>query len=123
MPFEQYAQGAQVSMQRGDMLAAESALKQAITLADTELGAANAAKDDRVAQLYNNLGNCMRNLGRHAEAENAYKRALEIRTAALGPLHASEVIILENYAKLLRAMNREKEAEKMEKRALGIMRR
>lgn len=122
MSFEQYSQGAQVAMQRGDQTGAENSLKQAIQLAGTELGP-KAQKDDRVANLYNNLGNCLRNQGKHAEAENAYKTALEIRGAALGPLHASEVVILENYAKLLRGMNRTQEAEKLEKRALGIMRR
>lgn len=120
--FEQYAQGAQVAMQRGDMGGAENSLRQAIEIAERELGPA-AQKDDRVANLYNMFGNCLRNQGKHLDAETAYKRALEIRGLALGPLHASEVVILENYAKLLRAMNRPAEAEKMEKRALGIMRR
>lgn len=120
--FEQYSQGAQVAMQRGDMTAAENSLKQAIEIATKELGPA-AWKDDRVANLFNNLGNCLRNQGKHLDAEPAYQKALEIRQAALGPLHASEVVILENYAKMLRACNRMQEAEKMEKRALGIMRR
>jgi tetratricopeptide (TPR) repeat protein len=120
--FEQYAQGAQVAMQRGDMSAAESSLKQAIQLAEQELGA-TAQKDDRVANLYNSLGRCQHNQGKLIDAENAYKTALDIRQRALGPLHASEVIILENYAKLLKAAGKTQEAEKIEKRALGIMRR
>ncbi len=120
--FEQYWQGAQVAMQRGDQAGAESSLRLAIEHATKELGPA-AQKDDRVANYYNNLANCLRNQGRHADAEGAYKSALEVRQAALGPLHASEVVILENYAKMLRACNRTQEAEKLEKRALGIMRR
>jgi tetratricopeptide (TPR) repeat protein len=120
--FEQYAQGAQVAMQRGDMGGAESSLRQAIQLAEQELGP-TAQKDDRVANLHNNLGRCLHNQGKLIEAETAYKTALEIRQRALGPLHASEVIILENYAKLLKAAGKTQEAEKMEKRALGIMRR
>lgn len=122
MSFEQYSQGAQVSMQRGDQAGAENSLRTGIQIATTELGP-KALKDDRVAAMYNNLANCLRNQGKHAEAEEAYKQALEIRTAALGPLHATEVIILENYAKMLRATGRTAEAEKMEKRAIGIMRR
>ena len=122
MSFEQYAQGAQVAMQRGDMSSAENSLKQAIQLAQGELGP-KAQKDDRVAVIYNNLGRCLHNQGKLIDAENAYKTALEIRQAALGPLHQSEVIILENYARLLRASNKPQEAEKIEKRALGIMRR
>jgi hypothetical protein len=57
------------------------------------------------------------------EAETVYKRALEVRRKALGPLHKDEMLILENYAKVLRALGNEKEAAKMEQTALGIMRR
>jgi hypothetical protein len=48
---------------------------------------------------------------------------LEVRRKALGPLHKDEMLILENYAKVLRALGNEKEAAKMEQTALGIMRR
>ena len=99
-----------------------SGAEWAVQLASQELGA-QAEKDDRVAVIYNNLGNCLRNQGKLPDAEAAYKKALEIRQAALGPLHASEVVILENYAKLLKVCGRTKEAEKLEQRALGIMRR
>ena len=122
MSFEQYAQGAQVAMQRGDQGGAENSLRQGIKLAESELGP-NAQKDDRVASMYNNLGRCLHNQGKLAEAEEAFKAALQIRQAALGPLHATEVIILENYAKLLKAANKPQEAAKIEQRVLGIMRR
>lgn len=120
--FEQYAQGAQVAMQRGDMNAAENSLRQAIQLATQDLGP-KALKDDRVANLYNMLGKCLHNQGKLIDAEQAYKTALEVRQAALGPLHETEMIILENYAKVLKAAGKDAEAEKMQQRALGIMRR
>lgn len=120
--FEQYAQGAQVAMQRGDMTAAENSLRQAIQIAQSDLGP-KAQKDDRVANLYNMLGKCLHNQGKLIDAEQAYKTALEIRQAALGPLHESEIIILENYAKLLKAAGKTAEAAKIEQRVLGIMRR
>jgi tetratricopeptide (TPR) repeat protein len=61
--------------------------------------------------------------GKYPEAEGYYKRALEVRQKALGALHKEEVVILENYAKLLRQLGREAEAKKLEDRAMGIMRR
>lgn len=122
MSFEQYAQNAQVAMQQGNQSAAEQQLKQGIQMAEQQLGA-NVGKDDRVAAIYNNLGRCLQNQGRYADAEEAYKKALEIRQAALGPLHATEGIILENYARCLRAANKPQEAAKIDQRLLGLMNR
>jgi tetratricopeptide (TPR) repeat protein len=120
MSFDHFAQNAQVAMQQGNQSAAEQQLKQGIQTAEQQLGA-NVNKDDRVANLYNQLGKCLQNQGRFGEAEEAYKKALEVRQAALGPLHASESIILENYARCLRAANKPQEAAKVDQRLLGIM--
>lgn len=122
MAFDQYGQQAQVAMQQGNQSSAEQQLKQGISVAEQELGA-NVNKDDRVANMYNNLGRCLQNQGRFPDAEEAYKKALEIRQAALGPLHATESIILENYARCLRAANKPAEAAKIDQRLLGIMNR
>ena len=53
-------------------------------------------------------------------AEPLCRRALTILTKALGADHPNVALMLENYADLLRKMNREGEAEKMETRAKAI---
>ncbi len=60
------------------------------------------------------------NQGKYAEAEPLYKRSLAIREKALGPQHPDVAQSLENYAALLRNMNREDEVAKMEARAKAI---
>ncbi len=59
-------------------------------------------------------------LGRYAEAEPLYKRALAIREKALGPEHPSVATSLENYAARLRKTGRSTEAAKLEARAKAI---
>ena len=54
------------------------------------------------------------------EAEPLYKRALAIVEKTLGAEHPNVAIILSNYAELLRIMNREAEAVKLESRAKEI---
>ncbi|MDA2914481.1 tetratricopeptide repeat protein, partial [Acidobacteriia bacterium AH_259_A11_L15] len=49
-----------------------------------------------------------------------YRRALAIFEQALGPEHPHVATTLESYAALLRKMNRDAEAEKMEARAQAI---
>ncbi|MEE8598495.1 MAG: tetratricopeptide repeat protein, partial [Dehalococcoidales bacterium] len=49
-----------------------------------------------------------------------HKRALVIREKALGPNHPHVSQSLDNYADLLRKMNRESEAGQMEARAKAI---
>lgn len=116
--WERYNLVAQSASQAGKHHDAEQQFKLALTEAE-KLGPA----DNAIATVCNNLANCLRIQGRHAEAEAFYKRALEVRQKALGPLHKDEMIILENYAKCLRLMGREAEAKKMEERSMGIMRR
>ncbi|MCH8112183.1 MAG: tetratricopeptide repeat protein [Proteobacteria bacterium] len=55
-----------------------------------------------------------------AEAEPLFKRALAIVEKALGPEHPNVATSLENYAELLRNMNRKAEAARMEDRAETI---
>jgi Tetratricopeptide repeat len=56
----------------------------------------------------------------YAEAESLFKRALAIREKALGPGHPNVAIVLENYAALLRSVNRGAEADKLETRVKEI---
>ncbi len=58
--------------------------------------------------------------GKHAKAEPLFRRALAIQEKALGPEHPKVAQHLEDYAALLRKMEREAEASKMEARAKAI---
>ena len=58
--------------------------------------------------------------GKYAEAEPHYQRALAISEKALGPEHPNVARILENYADLLRKLDRNAEAEELEERARAI---
>ncbi|WP_165423474.1 FxSxx-COOH system tetratricopeptide repeat protein [Ktedonosporobacter rubrisoli] len=63
-----------------------------------------------------NLASCYRNQGKYAEAEPLYRRALDI----VEQLDTDVVVVLENYAELLRQTGREDEARVLESRALTI---
>ena len=54
----------------------------------------------------NNLAVLYKDMGRYAEAEPLYQRALTIFAQALGPTHPKVVTCRQNYAQLLRAMRR-----------------
>ena len=73
-----------------------------------------------MATSLNNLGLLYKTQGRYNEAEPFYKRSLAIREKALGPAHPNVAKGLENYAALLRKMNRDAEAKNMEARAKVI---
>ncbi len=76
--------------------------------------------DERLPLSLNNLAWLYRLQGKYAEAEPLYQRALGIYETALGPEHPHVADTLENYADLLRKMERDAEAEEMEKRAKAI---
>jgi tetratricopeptide (TPR) repeat protein len=71
-------------------------------------------------KLLNNLAELYKKQTRHADAEPLYKRVLEIMENDRGKEHLNVAIALENYADLLRKMNREDEAVKLEARAQEI---
>ena len=73
-----------------------------------------------MATVLNNLAELYREQGDYAKAEPLYKKALAIREKALGPTHPTLAQGLENYAGLLRKLNRIPEAEKLETRAKAI---
>ncbi len=68
----------------------------------------------------NNRAKQYQTQGKYAEAELLYQCSLAIREEALGPEHPHVAASLENYAKLLRHMNRGAEATDMEVRAKAI---
>jgi tetratricopeptide (TPR) repeat protein len=55
------------------------------------------------------------------ESEQLYKRALTLRTKILGSEHQDTAKVLQNYAKLLRELHREAEAEHLDKCAKGAI--
>ncbi len=65
-----------------------------------------------LASSLNNLGVLCYNQGKYKEGEIAYKRVIAIDEKILPRNHPERILSMENYAKLLRRMNRYKEAEK-----------
>ncbi len=71
-------------------------------------------EDPRLAMIFSNLAALYRAQGQYAKAEPLYQRAVAIMEKALGTDHPNVATSLENYAELLRNMNRETEAARME---------
>jgi tetratricopeptide (TPR) repeat protein len=67
------------------------------------------------------LGNIYLKQDKLKEAEPLYKRSLEIRRERLAPGHADIAQALSDYARLLRRLKREDEAEAMYQEAISIM--
>ncbi len=99
--WERHNVAGQQAASQGRPAEAESQFQLALAEAQ-KLGPESAP----VAQVLLNLANTYRQQGKYAEAEPAYKRALEIRERNVGALHKDTVPILENYAKMLRAAPR-----------------
>ena len=62
----------------------------------------------------NNLALLYKSQGKYEQAEPLYVRALAIREQQLGPNHPNTQQACQNYAALLRAMNRNEEAKQLE---------
>ena len=113
--WERYNLMAQNAMMQGKPQEAEVQFRNAVQEAETF-----DAKDPRLPMSLNNPANCLRQQSKFAEAETLYKRALQVKQNAVGAFHQDLVSIYENYAKLLRASDRPKEAEKMDAHARAI---
>lgn len=113
--WERYNVAGQQAMSSGKQAEAEKHFQLAVAEAEKF-----ADQDPRLATSLNNLANCLRTQGRYPEAEPVYQRAIAAKEKSDGPFSEGLVSILENYATMLRACNREKEAEKHAKRARGI---
>jgi tetratricopeptide (TPR) repeat protein len=68
----------------------------------------------------NNLALLYKSLGKYAEAEPLYKRALAIDEKALGPDHPTVATIAGNLARTLRKLGRDSEAKVYEDQAAKI---
>jgi tetratricopeptide (TPR) repeat protein len=113
--WERYNVAGQQAMSQGRAGEAEGHFKLALQEAE-KLG----PMDAKVATSLNNLANCLRQQSKYPEAEPLYQRALDIKKKTVGLLHPDLVIILDNYAKLMRASGREAEACKLEAQAQAI---
>lgn len=113
--WERYNTLGQQAMSQGKPVDAEAQFKLALQEAESA-----GPNDPRIVTSLNNLGNCYRQQGKFAEAEPCYKRAIEVQTRLKGPLSPDMVPIFDNYAKMLRAAQREAEAQKMEAKARAI---
>jgi tetratricopeptide (TPR) repeat protein len=110
--WERFNMTGQQAMVQGRWADAERDFKTALVEAE-----AAGRLDRRLPITLTNLANCYRHQGRYAEAEPLYKRALQVKITQVGPVSYDLIPIMENYAKMLRASGREKEAGKLENRA------
>jgi tetratricopeptide (TPR) repeat protein len=78
-------------------------------------------EDVTVATCLGNIAMLYRLNKRPADAENAYKRCLNIRTKKQGGEHPDTIKLLQDYANLLREMHREDEAAHLQACATGFV--
>jgi non-specific serine/threonine protein kinase/serine/threonine-protein kinase len=107
------------------LFARQSQFEEAIPLFERALTirlGALSADHISIGQSHNNLGLAYRGAGRLPESEAAFQKALEVYRAALSPTHPQLAGTLENYAALLRLLQREGEAEEMEAEAERVRR-
>ena len=98
---------------QGDYTEAEFYYKKARTIREQHLG----VEHPRTAYTYFKLARLYSAQGRYADAEALYLRALSIRERALGPDNSAIPGLLDQYALLLREMNKEKQACELEEKA------
>jgi Tfp pilus assembly protein PilF len=113
--WERYNLMGQNAMMQGKPQDAEVQFRNAVKEAE-----GFPANDPKLAQSLNNLANCLRQQCKFPEAEEAYKRAIEVKQKACGAFHNDLISLYENYSKLLKAMGRDGEASKMEAHARAI---
>jgi Tfp pilus assembly protein PilF len=77
-------------------------------------------EDEILSRLCNEYGLWLYHQARYQTAEPLYQRSLAIFEKALGPDHPDVALSLENYAALLRKLDRTAEAETMKVRAKAI---
>jgi tetratricopeptide (TPR) repeat protein len=113
--WERYNVAGQQAMGQGRHAEAEGHFKLALQEAE-KIG----PMDNKVVVSLNGLANCLRQQGKFQEAEPLYQRAIDITKKIGGHFNKDLVMILDNYAKLLRAMGKESEAAKLESQAQTI---
>lgn len=79
------------------------------------------AEHPDVACGIHNLATLYHTSGRYDQAEIQYKRAIEICAKSIGPDHPATIRLLRSYASLLKATNRDVEAERLDVYAQGVI--
>src|SRR5262249_16388347 len=74
------------------------------------------------ANSYNNLALLLNSVGKYAEAEPLFRKALEIRRRALGEDHPDTAASYDGLAVLLQSVGKHAEAEPLHRQALEIYR-
>lgn len=99
----------------GDNAGAETALKEAIRLAEHMI-----PPDEHLPASLYQLGMLNYERGDYLEAERLFRRAIAAEEAALGADHPYVAMILRSLARLLRRTGRVDEAHELEERAQAI---
>jgi len=106
---------AMLHIDMGDAARAEPILERARVIQESSEG-----DPTYLATTCHHLACVRRDAGDHEAAEPLFRRAIEIRESQLGPDHWTVAESLEEYAKLLRRLGRNGQAEAAEARALAI---
>ncbi|MBS1992217.1 MAG: tetratricopeptide repeat protein [Cyanobacteria bacterium SZAS LIN-3] len=101
----------------GSYDAAESAAFECHQIYEKLYGAEHLS----VATSLANIGMLYHMQGRFSDAEQAYKRGVDIRTKRQGANHPDTLKLLQNYANLLRDLKRDEEANHLQALATGFM--
>ena len=113
--WREYSNAGLEAYSRGDYGEAERLLSAAVAEAE-----GFGPEDRRLPRVLINLAGLYRTLGRYADAEAVYERALAVTEASLGPDDPILAMVLENYALLLRSTGRPAGADELEVRAKAI---
>lgn len=113
--WREYSNAGLEAYSRGDYGEAERLLSAAVDEAERF-----GPEDRRLPRVLINLAGLYRTLGRYADAEPVYERALAVTEASLGPDDPTLAMVLENYALLLRSTGRTAAADELEVRAKAI---
>ena len=104
---------------RGNSITAREVLDKASKEIDTGL-----AKDPETqAQMMDTMGDVYENLGLYTQAEQLNRRALEIRTLALGPSHRDTIVSMRHLSNVLQDQSKYPEAERLARTALDLSRK
>lgn len=112
--WESEVQTAAALAHRGDYPAAESRLRQSLSLAQSE---------DQTATSWNNLGSVLVDLGRLPEAESAFRLSIQLWTKYCGPDCLSSAIARNSLGGLLIDLGHFHEAERFLNESLALRRR
>ncbi len=113
--WEIYFRNGKRASEAGNFAEAEDQFNQALNEA-----AKFGEGDPRLANIHNSLADAYGKDNKPDLAEPHYRRVIDIWESALGPDYSGLVDVLENYGKILKALNRESDAKEALDRAAAI---